>query len=152
MPGITINTPTQPFIGPGVVVSGTSDFIGPLEPGSFFRISVEWESGGSTHELMVHQEQYDGGPRAFNVLLGVKQGTQTVFETTENAPELATVSLLVQLMSPEFTPLANASLPAQWTASSSLWQLVNAHAAVSAHDPVLDTVLNAVQQPVKKTP
>lgn len=119
---ITIEHPVAGPIGPGVYVSGISDFIGPLPSGSHWVIEVRNQADGIA-AMQVSTPAPDAV--AFQVQLGSRVAPQFSTIGNEQIVPGAQSNVVVQLLDDTGRVLDSGTRQFQWQPSSSDWALLH---------------------------
>jgi hypothetical protein len=140
---ITI-TPAPPtnFVGYGIFVSLTSDFVGPLPSGSFFRLTLSSDPEGDVPILIQTIPTLNPG---LETQIGSEQSGQS-YTSGQNAVAVgATVHVLAELHSPTAT-IDSGVTTATWQPTTNLGQHITlaSQAQSTPNDARIDQILAAV--------
>lgn len=141
---IPLTFPVGGSIGPGISVVGQSSFLGTVPPGSSFQLTVISVQSGQ--ELSVAGESLQVTRNSFQTQLSIPETAKTLSLAQGSALDGTTVRLNIRLILDSGAVVDEDNHAFTWAASSSLYQVINAHATPGGHDPMLDTILAAVQR------
>jgi len=144
MPITVTPAPPGTLVGPGIAITLSSDFIGPLPDGSEYQIFIT----GIPDEFLIWQEHVPWFPGTRTYWLGTQSEGGISLPTTRTVDAGQSVSINVDLVEPTGT-VDTGSATATWQPTLGLGaQIALRPQVVSAPstDPRIDEILNAVRR------
>jgi hypothetical protein len=146
---ITVHLPTGSVWGPGIQFDFSTNFIGPLPLGTAWNYSIF--SVASPETALVGGHKVSQQSRETGVI-GSPINDWPVITPAVAAAENADANVIINVVPPTGPAIDFLSFPIRWAPTSAVYSLVNSQASGGFHDPMLDTILLAVQKPLQNQP